>query len=200
MEWTSTSTTIAGTHTSSTNEPAVLIHTILNDLIEFIEKNSVSMATTIKNLNGELARNDETRERELWTEIDDYFENCDACYSDDSELCMSLDDLTFGRWRSLPLSTGLVRCDACKAKESMYWRRVARRLIVCNSCFYKKTYLILFNDDNFKKSLLLDPNSVEETSTQTRTKETRNHTLVLTLVYTPSGVSILRKPILNWIR
>ena len=46
-------------------------------------------------------------------------------------------------------------CSSCKTENSLYWRRVAMKKIVCNSCFFDKTYLITFDDNyiNSKKSL-----------------------------------------------
>lgn len=61
------------------------------------------------------------------------------------------EEYVFGRWRAFSLAN--LRCDACKCKESLYWRRVARRLLVCNTCFFSKTYVTLFNDEAFKRSL-----------------------------------------------
>lgn len=57
----------------------------------------------------------------------------------------------------------IVKCDACKCRESEYWRRVARRLHVCNACFYKKEYLILFSDDMMKKSANMNGESINRT-------------------------------------
>jgi hypothetical protein len=72
-------------------------------------------------------------------------------------------------------------CSSCKTENSLYWRRVAMKKIVCNSCFFDKTYLITFDDNyiNSKKSLeellklktrnhrknnLLNPNSIYQSN------------------------------------
>ncbi len=39
-------------------------------------------------------------------------------------------------------------CNSCHARESSFWRRIAKNKIVCNNCFFNKTYLITINDGN----------------------------------------------------
>ena len=39
-------------------------------------------------------------------------------------------------------------CHSCNSRESPFWRRVARNKIVCNKCFFNKTYLITINNEN----------------------------------------------------
>lgn len=114
-----------------------IFQTILNDIIQLIE---VKESLTDK-LRQSIEKNErnESRASSLSTELDDYFQPCCAAFDenagDDNEGFKVL----------------ITQCDACKIRESLYWRRVARRLIVCNSCFFKKTYLILFNDDTIKR-------------------------------------------------
>lgn len=76
-------------------------------------------------------------------------------------------------------------CSSCKTETSLYWRRVAMKKIVCNSCFFDKTYLITFDDNylNSKKSLeellklktrnhrknnLLNSNSINQTNSSSQ--------------------------------
>ena len=52
-----------------------------------------------------------------------------------------------------------LKCDACESKKSLFWRRVTRKQIVCNICFFSKIYLIAFDDDHLgseRKSTNMD--------------------------------------------
>lgn len=53
------------------------------------------------------------------------------------------------------------RCSSCGSNWSPIWRRVARSKIVCNKCFFNKTYLITINDEN-KTNLEENLNSFEK--------------------------------------
>lgn len=50
-------------------------------------------------------------------------------------------------------------CNSCNTKISPFWRRVARNKIVCNKCFFNKTYLITISDEQAKKQ------SIDKTKT-----------------------------------
>jgi len=80
-------------------------------------------------------------------------------------------------------------CSSCKTETSLYWRRVAVKKIVCNNCFFDKTYLITFDDNylNSKKSLeellklktrnhrknnLLNSNSINQANTNSQSNLT----------------------------
>ena len=72
------------------------------------------------------------------------------------------------------------KCDACKTKKSLFWRRVAREKIVCNECFFEKAYLILFDDEHLNKKLKLSDSSSSSSnnSKQSSTKNKNKKSLI----------------------
>lgn len=76
-------------------------------------------------------------------ELDEHFRHIDQLITDESNTFYISND----------------NCDACKTNCSQFWRRVTRNKIVCNECFFDKTYLILFDDDHLNKRIKLDSSS-----------------------------------------
>ena len=121
-----------------------IVRVILNDIIELIE------ASTLINVHSEVykqenesnadAENDQNHNNDSLVELlDEYYEHIEID-NDNDDAQHFLADVVMA-----------TSCDACKMKESFFWRRVTRRQIVCNDCFYEKAYLILFDDEHLKK-------------------------------------------------
>ncbi|CAF0721092.1 unnamed protein product [Brachionus calyciflorus] len=97
----------------------------------------------------------ENRFDESIIELDEYFRNIEEIITDESN--------TF--------YISYFKCDACKTKHSLYWRRVAREKIVCNECFYEKAYLILFDDEHLNKKIKISDSA---SSSSNNSKQSAN--------------------------
>lgn len=164
MEWTENQTESTPTATTLTFESRT-IRTVVNDLLELIDKTESLVDSSVLNPEEEDVNkkvSDEEEKDPIICELDDYFGSLPAADDDDTDT----DETNECEDR---LNCNIRGCDACKVRESLYWRRVTRRLHVCNACFFKKTYLILFSDDNMRKL-----SGAAETSTTTLTNNSSN--------------------------
>ena len=132
---------------------------LLNELIDVVSTNSESSYLLFDHNRNEAASS---------KEIDDLFKNlADLEHDSDDEFHMNE-----------------LKCDACKSKSSLFWRRVTRNKIVCNICFFSKIYLIAFDDAhlNAKKSsnihdlmeILGDELGLNENANNTNNKKSRS--------------------------
>lgn len=109
---------------------------LVNELIKLIESNEDNNETTrtkksflVEHLDLEYLKN--------FVEIDEHFVNdLDDSQDFDSNGGNSFYEMSYSK------------CDSCQTRTSVFWRKVARAKIVCNNCFFNKTYLIVF-DDNY---------------------------------------------------
>ena len=135
---------------------------LLDDLLSQIESSQTIPTTTtttttyINDIILSFESNDLNSD-ELLLELDAYFKHIEDFTQD-----YPLDQQTF---------MSSLQCDACLAKSSVFWRRVTKRKIVCNSCFFEKAYLILFDDEHLYKKV---PNSNESSNNNGNGEKKKN--------------------------
>jgi hypothetical protein len=161
-----TESTLSNKNSRKNKNEEELIQFILSDLINQIEKDlEIKLKShNIINNNNNLKNHIDDSESDLIFELDEYFKHIENFSNEiqlDNDLFMSN-----------------LKCDACKTKTSLFWRRVTRHKIVCNSCFYEKSYLILFDDEHLlnsnKKLKNSNDNSVSENNINNQVNTNNN--------------------------
>jgi hypothetical protein len=123
------------------------IEKLINDLIELIEINSQKIDY---DLNSEKTIHLNLDYLKEYIDIDEHF----VPEQDDDEDFIFYDESNQNDYLFYDLN--YTKCDSCQTKTSLFWRKVARNKIVCNNCFFNKTYLIVFDDNYSSKKFKLN--------------------------------------------
>ena len=115
------------------------VNQLISELVNIVSSN---LEFEFDETENSIHKNDE-RELNEARQIDEHL-SCLTNFNDDSDDEFHMHNL---------------KCDACESKKSLFWRRVTRKQIVCNICFFSKIYLIAFDDEHLgteRKSTNMD--------------------------------------------
>lgn len=123
------------------------IDKLINDIIELIEINSQKIGY---DLDSEKTIHLNLDYLKTYIDIDEHF---DAEQENDEDFIFYDES---NQNDHLFYDLNYTKCDSCQTKTSLFWRKVARNKIVCNNCFFNKTYLIVFDDNYSSKKFKLN--------------------------------------------
>jgi hypothetical protein len=126
------------------------IEEIINDLIELVEINSQKI--DYDDFNDEKTIHLDLEYLKTFIDIDEHF--FPVPEQEDDEDFIFHDETNQHEYLFYDLN--YTKCDSCQTKTSLFWRKVARSKIVCNNCFFNKTYLIVFDDNYSSKKFKLN--------------------------------------------